>query len=116
MPARPARPCTHPGCNALSRDGTGRCPDHPREQWGKKADAPRRITGQKLQALRAELFREHPLCVMCKAAGRITVATERDHIVPLSKSKVDEPNNDGVQALCHECHEAKSKAERVAGR
>jgi len=53
---------------------------------------------------------------MCKAAGRITVATERDHIVPLSQSKVDEPNNDGVQALCHECHEAKSMAERLAGR
>ena len=116
MPPSPARPCTHIGCRALSRDGTGRCPDHPREKWGKRADAPKRITGSKLQALRAALFRESPLCVVCMAAGRVTVATERDHIIPLSQTRMDVPNNNGVQALCHACHEVKSKAERLAGR
>ena len=38
------------------RDGTGRCPKHPKQLWAKKPDAPKRITGRKLQRLRAELF------------------------------------------------------------
>jgi len=112
MPGRPASPCTHIGCKALSRDGTGRCPDLPREAWVKKADAPKRISGRKLQKLRADLFRQSPLCVVCQAEGRITAATERDHIVPLSQTQKDEASNVGMQALCHACHEAKSKRER----
>ena len=109
MPGHPARTCTHVGCNALSRDGTGRCPAHPREQWAKKPEAPKRITGRRLQAMRAALFQEQPLCVLCKDAGRITPATERDHVVPLAEGGQDVDGN--VQALCHPCHEAKSKAE-----
>ncbi|MDM0024090.1 HNH endonuclease [Variovorax saccharolyticus] len=113
MPARPARPCTHIGCTALCRDGTGRCPDHPKEAWAKAATAPRRITGRKLQELRKALFRAHPLCVLCLEAGRTTAATERDHIRPLSETGKDLPTNEGMQALCHDCHEAKSRAERA---
>lgn len=116
MPGYPARPCTHIGCTALSRDGTGRCTDHPKEAWGKRADAPKRISGRKLQKLRKELFRHSPLCVVCQAAGRVTAATERDHIVPLSETRQDEATNDGMQALCKDCHEAKSIAERTAAR
>lgn len=114
MPGRPARPCTQPGCHALSRDGTGRCPDHSREAWAKKPDAPKRITGRKLQEMRAALFREQPLCVLCKNAGRITPATERDHVIPLVEGGKDDDSN--VQGLCHDCHEAKSKAERLRAR
>jgi 5-methylcytosine-specific restriction protein A len=112
MPSYPARQCSKAGCTALSRDGTGRCPDHPKEQWTKRADAPKRITGRKLQKLRKDLFAESPLCVMCEANGRITRATQRDHIEPLSKTRIDRPDNYGMQALCKECHDAKSKAER----
>lgn len=88
---------------------------HPREAWVKKADAPKRIAGRKLQGLRKALFRDQPLCVMCLAQGRTTEATERDHIEPLSQTRKDVPTNEGMQALCHPCHEAKSKAERARG-
>ena len=113
MPARPARPCTYAGCRALSRDGSGRCPAHPKESWA-KPEATKRITGRKLQQLRAELFAEEPLCRHCLLEGRAVPATQRDHIIPLAEGGQDVREN--TQALCDECHEAKSKAERMRGR
>lgn len=69
MPSAAPRPCSHPGCGALVRDGTGRCPSHPRQVWAKKADAPKRVTGRRLQRMREQLMREQPLCVECQKVG-----------------------------------------------
>ena len=113
MPISAPRPCTHPGCGVLVRDGTGRCPKHPKQQWAKKPDAPKRITGRKLQRLRAELFARDPLCAECKRQGRVKLATQRDHIQSLEEGGADDDSN--VQGLCHDCHDAKSKAERQRG-
>lgn len=38
--------------------------------------------GYKWQKAREVFLREHPLCVMCAAEDRVTVATVVDHIVP----------------------------------
>lgn len=113
MPISPPRPCSHPGCGVLVRDGTGRCPKHPKQLWAKKVDAPKRITGRKLQRLRAELFARDPLCAECKRQGRVTLATQRDHIKSLGEGGEDIDSN--VQGLCFDCHEAKSKAEAARG-
>ena len=113
MPISAPRPCTHPGCGVLVRDGTGRCPKHPKQLWAKKPDAPKRITGRKLQRLRAELFARDPLCAECKRQGRVKLATQRDHIQSLEEGGADDDSN--VQGLCHGCHDAKSKAERQRG-
>ncbi len=93
------------------RDGSGRCEKHKRTEWAKKPDAPRRITGRRLQAARDELFRRDPLCAWCKAKGLVRLATQRDHIRPLSEGGEDVPEN--TQGLCDDCHAEKSLAERV---
>jgi 5-methylcytosine-specific restriction enzyme A len=111
MPTAAPRPCSHAGCNVLVRDGSGRCEKHPRVDWRKKPDAPKRITGRRLQAMRARLFRRQPLCELCEARGVVRAATERDHKVPLAEGGTDDEDND--QALCHDCHEAKSLQERL---
>ncbi|RYF02411.1 MAG: HNH endonuclease [Comamonadaceae bacterium] len=113
MPVSAPRPCSHPGCTTLSRDGTGRCTKHPKPAWQKKPTAAKRITGRKLQRLRAELFTRDPLCAECKRFGRATRATQRDHIVSLEEGGQDVEEN--TQGLCYDCHEAKSKAERERG-
>jgi 5-methylcytosine-specific restriction protein A len=72
------------------------------------------MTGRRLQAARAELFRMHPLCVMCERQGRVRLASQRDHITPLAEGGVD--NSTNVQGLCVECHDLKSLRERLRGR
>ena len=65
-----------------------------------------RIRGRKLQAIRRAHFRDHPLCVMCHAQGRVTLANELDHIEPLIKGGPDTADN--RQGLCTECHVLKT--------
>lgn len=96
------------------RDGSGRCSKHPRAVWAKPATATKRVTGRKLQGLRAALFARCPLCVLCEAQGRVTLATQRDHIISLADGGADDDTN--TQALCQACHDIKSKQESAQGR
>jgi 5-methylcytosine-specific restriction protein A len=111
MPSSAPKPCTHPGCGKLVRDGTNRCDSHKRQDWNKKPDAPKRITGRRLQAEREALLRANPLCVRCQLKGVVRLATQRDHIVPLGEGGQDVRPN--TQGLCDDCHAEKSLAERV---
>lgn len=113
MPFSAPKPCTYAGCSALVRDGSGRCAKHPKPQFAKAINATKRITGRRLQAMRAALFSSCPLCVACQAQGRITLATQRDHIVPLAEGGMDDDSN--TQGLCEACHSIKSKAESARG-
>lgn len=65
-----------------------------------------RITGTTLQNRRRRWFQVNPLCVHCEAVGRVKVATELDHKVPLCKGGADDESN--FQGLCAEHHKAKT--------
>lgn len=114
MPKAAPRPCTKPGCGVLVHDGSGRCAKHPKPLWTKAPVETKRITGRRLQTMRAALFAAHPLCVLCQAKGVVRLATQRDHVVPLAEGGADDAGN--VQGLCEACHDAKSQAEAVRGR
>lgn len=104
----------HPGCRALARQGS-RCDAHAVAAWSAPArHATKRTRGRKLQAMRAALFARQPLCEECERAGRVTVATQRDHRIPLAEGGADDERNE--QALCDACHELKSHAESVRAR
>jgi 5-methylcytosine-specific restriction protein A len=75
-----------------------------RERYG-------RIAGRQLQAIRERHFRHYPLCVICERKGRVSLAMELDHIVPLHKGGQDIPSN--RQGLCSECHEEKTRQDRA---
>jgi 5-methylcytosine-specific restriction protein A len=96
------------------RDGSGRCDRHPRPAWEKPKDQTKRITGRRLQAMRKALFQRQPLCEPCEARGLVTVATIRDHRIPLAEGGADDETNE--QAICEPCHESKSLAEALRGR
>lgn len=113
MPAAAPRPCSHPGCRALATTGY-RCEAHKREAWVKPVKATKRITGRRLQAMRKALFDADPLCAECKRQGRVTLATQRDHIKSLAEGGADDHTN--VQGLCDDCHEVKSLQEALRGR
>lgn len=73
-----------------------------------------RIRGRRLQAIREAHFRQHPLCVHCLAQGRVSAATDLDHVVALINGGGDTEAN--RQGLCHACHETKTIEDlRTAG-
>jgi 5-methylcytosine-specific restriction protein A len=71
-----------------------------------------RTTGSALMKTRERIFaRDMGMCQCgdCKALGRIRLAEEVDHIVPLWAGGLDVDEN--RQAINGECHKAKSAAE-----
>ena len=83
-----------------------------RRSWdhrGKSAD--KRGYGREHRRLREQLLREEPLCRMCKAKGRITVATIADHIIPIAKGGAVH-SIENLQAVCVSCHTDKSNADK----
>ncbi len=60
--------------------------------------------------LRIQHLRQHPFCEHCKRDGRAELATEVDHIRPISTGGgVLDPDN--LQSLCKPCHSRKTLAE-----
>lgn len=115
MANKPPRPCRHPGCPELTRDG-----------WCEK-HRPKRSNARKLSAayhgwynlpvwkddLRpAQILRE-PFCRECAKRGVRTRATVADHIKPFRGDWalfVDPANH---QSLCERCHNRKTALERI---
>lgn len=59
------------------------------------------------------MARDQHMCQPCKAIGRITEATEVDHILNLAEGGTDDLSN--LQAICQECHKAKTTEESKRG-
>lgn len=57
----------------------------------------------------AVLKRDGFQCQPCKATGRVTLATEVDHIQAKFEGGTDQMHN--LQAICGTCHQVKSNAE-----
>ena len=55
------------------------------------------------------LHRDCGLCQPCKREGRLTLADQVDHIVPVSKGGGDEDEN--LQGICLACHDDKTRAD-----
>ena len=123
MALKPLRPCRHPGCAALTREGY--CPKH------KPQKAPRRISAEYhgwyslsiwTDDLRpAQLLRE-PFCRECAKQyppgdpRHRTRATVVDHITPFRGAWalfIDPANH---QSLCKRCHDRKTAKEQAEKR
>ena len=115
-PFRPPRSCANSGCPELTTHRSGYCEQHMRTQR-KQYDASRGTATQRGYSARwaeySRLYRiEHPLCVMCKAQGRVTASEHVDHIKPVTGPDDPlfwEPSNH--QALCQSCHSIKTARE-----
>jgi 5-methylcytosine-specific restriction enzyme A len=59
------------------------------------------------QRLRLIVLAENPFCVGCK----VEIATEVDHIVPLSENISLANDIDNLQSLCSSCHKKKTVAD-----
>lgn len=117
MPQAAAKPCSHPGCGVLVRDGSSRCKNHPTvNRFADKNRGSRHERGygtdwdkQRERILR----RDHGLCQVCAAAGRVTLAREVDHRVPKAEGGTGDDSN--LQSICRACHGTKTQAEAKRG-
>ena len=69
--------------SALPKLETRRVPTMQAGSWRTNDQtAVQRGYGYKWQKAREGFLREHPLCVMCQAEGRVAAATVVDHVIP----------------------------------
>lgn len=108
MPRRVGHPCAAPGCAGVVR-GAAYCPEHqPARSTASRLSPSRRGYDRRWQRLRRMVLAQQPFCVACEREGRVTPATDVDHIVPLADGGRDEWSN--LQPLCHSCHSRKTAA------
>lgn len=65
--------------------------------------------------LRIYVIASEPLCRYCKEQGRVTVAVDIDHIIPLAKRPDLAFDQNNLQPLCRPCHSGAKQAEERAG-
>lgn len=129
MPYAPAKPCRYAGCGVLVRDGSGYCEKHAEHRYkGKWADSrrgSRQSRGYDAEWERARLetlVEDQGLCRPCRQQGKLTPATQVDHIVPVAEAKamgwtkaqINAPTN--RQSICTVCHKCKTQAEAQRAR
>ena len=117
MPAKPLRPCRHPGCNTLTN--AGYCPQHqPKPHRSDEAKAWHRLYSLPIwtEHLRPDQLLREPWCAECAKRGDRTRATDVDHITPHrgDRKLFSDPAN--LQSLCHSCHARKTAREMAAKR
>lgn len=115
MPKMPPKACGHPGCGDYATKG-GRCDEHQRKAWEKAPGRNRSGEyGYAWQKLRLwVLRRDRYLCQECLRNGRVTPATEVDHIKPKFEGGTDEACN--TQGICRLCHKVKTQREALRAR
>ncbi|AXY60015.1 HNH endonuclease [Acinetobacter sp. WCHAc010052] len=118
-----ARPCREYNCSGVvnSQAQNGYCDKHAskRSNWNRRQDRSGSTTqrgyGHAWRKLREQILkRDEYLCVICRADGRTTEATDVDHIVSKAHGGTDDQSN--LQALCSPCHKSKTASEKGRGR
>ena len=81
--------------------------------WRNRPSAAERGYSRGWKALRKRVMdRDKWLCQPCLAGGRVTPATECDHVLPKAQGGTDDETN--LQAICGPCHQAKTEREAAA--
>ena len=99
----PVRPSTHKPYKTITKRHIA--PE------AKRQTSHQRGYGYRWQQARAGYLRKHPLCVHCQVKGRVTIATDLDHIEPHKGDMAKFWDFGNVQGLCKPCHSRKTAAE-----
>lgn len=115
MARRALRPCRHPGCPELTRDGW--CDKHrppPRQTRRKDSAAYHSWYSKSIWTddLRPAQLTREPWCRVCAAQGWRTRAVVVDHIVPFRGDWALFISPENHQSLCKFHHDKKTARER----
>lgn len=112
MALKPLRPCRHPGCPNLTREGC--CPAHKPKRAARRASAEYHawyslpVWTDELRP--AQLLRE-PWCRECARQGRRVRATVVDHVRPHKGDWALFTDPANLQSLCKRHHDQKTARE-----
>lgn len=114
MPSKSLTPCNKIGCRELTRERycTAHKPEEHKAYDEHRGTATERGYNSRWRKARLTYLRQHPLCVHCEREGRVTAATDVDHITPHRGDQElfwDAANN--WQPLCKSCHSRKTATE-----
>lgn len=124
MPTAAPKPCRHPGCGALVRDGSGYCAKHATDKqqgkWGDDRRGTRQERGYdaEWEARRKRTLREDSgLCRPHRKVGKFRPAKAVDHIVAKAiaraagwtEEQIEADEN--LQSICTDCHKVKTAFE-----
>jgi 5-methylcytosine-specific restriction enzyme A len=104
MPFAPKRPCTWPGCPALT--DTGRCEAHTRQQskdydrFKRDKNAKRFYNSDQWQRVRTAKLSHSPLCELCKEQG----ITKGADMVHHADGNIHNLSDENLMSLCNSCH------------
>lgn len=121
MPVAASKPCRHVGCTKRAVPGSAFCADHAGDaKQGRFGDERRgsrheRGYGSRWERIRKRILsRDKGLCQVCLSQGRYRPAKHVDHIKNKADGGTDDDEN--LQAICIECHKAKTAEEARQGR
>ena len=106
---KPKVACKFPRCPELVNRGY--CEKHKKLGEYPSGDYHHLYESQRWIRYRKLFIAQHPLCVKCKAEGRIVPADVVDHIMPHKGDRDFFWNTDNHQALCYSCHRIKTAQE-----
>lgn len=118
MPPRIPKPCRVNNCPQVTPDRSGYCDKHADNRTNWKQFQGGKTTSQRgygwwWQKLRKQaMARDSALCQLCLTEGRVTQATDVDHIKNKKQGGTDALDN--LQCLCNPCHKNKTATERSA--
>ena len=116
MAQKPLKPCRHPGCPALTREGW--CPKH--QPTHERRDSKDWHSWYSLpiwtKRLRPQHLLREPFCRVCAEKGIRTRATIVDHIRPHRGDWSTFTDETNLQSLCKYHHDQKTMLERAEDR
>lgn len=117
MALKPLKPCRHPGCRSLTREGY--CPKHKPKRASRRTSAEYHswysLTVWTDDLRPTQLLRE-PFCRECAKRGIRTWATVVDHVEPHRGDWNKFIDRGNLQSLCKRHHDQKTAREQAQER
>ncbi len=105
MATSPARPCNRPGCSGLVRQGVcSACGPRPR-RVERRQSARQRGYSSTWNRLAETHKACNPLCQVCEAEGRTTIATISHHVTAVASGGAVLVGQDELVSVCSPCHQ-----------
>ena len=86
--------------------------------WSKASPSSRGYGWKWVKLRKLALTRDKGLCQVCKRSGRLTAATEVDHILSkaeCTRRRIDPDRLENLQSICNPCHIKKTIEENGGG-